>query len=178
VIGADNGEAFYEHETVCHAGPIFDESVRVPVILHGPGVAPGTHSGLSQALDITPTVLGRLGLPIHPSFQGLDLLQGVEVTSRSVHVIAQTPKAHQIALVRDGWKLIYDYWYDAYLLYDLASDPGEKHDRARDEAGRLRVMATELRTWERAQLEYYASPELMKTTYPPVLSFSAAEAPR
>jgi arylsulfatase A-like enzyme len=178
VIGADNGEAFYEHETVCHAGPIFDESVRVPVILHGPGVEPGTYPGLSEALDITPTVLGRLGLPVHPSFQGLDLLQKPEPSSRSVHVLAQTPKAHQIALVRDGWKLIYDYWYDAYLLYDLTRDPGEKNDRARDEAGRLRVMATELRAWERAQLEYYASPALMRTTYPPVLSFSSGEAPR
>lgn len=176
VIGADNGEAFYEHETVCHAGPIFDESVRVPVILHGPGVEPGTYPGLSQALDIAPTVLGLLGLPVHPSFQGLDLLNGPKVPSRSVHVLAQTPKANQIALVRDGWKLIYDYWYDTYLLFDLTRDPGEKHDRAREEAGRLRVMATELRAWERAQLEYYASAELMRTTYPPVLSFSAEEA--
>jgi arylsulfatase A-like enzyme len=178
VIGADNGEAFYEHETVCHAGPIYDESVRVPVILHGPGVEPGTYSGLSQAVDIVPTVLGLLGLPPHPSFQGLDLLHGSNESSRSVHVIAQTPKAHQIALVRDGWKLIYDYWYDAYLLFDLARDPGEKHDRARDETGRLRVMATELRAWERAQLEYYASAEFMRTTYPPVLRFSAEDAQR
>jgi arylsulfatase A-like enzyme len=178
VIGADNGEAFYEHETVCHAGPIFDESVRVPVILHGPGVPSGTFSGLSQAIDLTPTVLGRLGLPPHPSFQGLDLLQTPAVVSRSVHVVAQTPKANQLALVRDGWKLIYDYWYDAYLLYDLTRDPGEKQDRSRDETGRLRVMATELRAWERAQLDYYASPELMRTTYPPVLSFSSEEAAR
>jgi arylsulfatase A-like enzyme len=176
VIGADNGEAFYEHETVCHAGPIFDESVRVPVILHGPGVEPGTHAGLSQALDITPTVLGRLGLPAHPSFQGLDLLDGLTVGSRSVHVVAQTPKANQLALVRDGWKIIYDYWYDAYLLFDLTRDPGEKQDRARDEAGRLRVMATELRAWERTQLEYYSNRELMRTTYPPVLRFAAEEA--
>jgi arylsulfatase A-like enzyme len=178
VIGADNGEAFYEHETVCHAGPIFDESVRVPLILHGPGVEPRTYPGLSQAVDIVPTVLGLLGLPPHPSFQGLDLLHAENVRSRSVHVVVQTPKAHQIALVRDRWKLIYDYWYDAYLLFDLARDPGEAHDRARDETGRLRVMATELRAWERAQLEYYASAELMRTTYPPVLSFSAEETGR
>jgi arylsulfatase A-like enzyme len=173
VIGADNGEAYYEHETVCHAGPIFDESVRVPVILHGPGVEPGTYPGLSQALDITPTVLGLLGLPAHPSFQGLDLLRAPDARARSVHIVAQTPKASQLALVRDGWKIIYDYWYDTYLLYDLTRDPGEKHDRARDETGRLRVMATELRAWERAQLEYYSSAELMRTTYPPVLRFSA-----
>jgi arylsulfatase A-like enzyme len=173
VIGADNGEAFYEHETVCHAGAIFDESVRVPVILHGPGVEPATYPGLSQALDIAPTVLGLLGLPPHPSFQGLDLLHAPDVRTRSVHVLAQTPKAHQIALVRDGWKIIYDHWYDTYLLYDLTRDPGEKHDRARDEGGRLRVMATELRAWERTQLEYYSNAELMRTTYPPVLSFSA-----
>jgi arylsulfatase A-like enzyme len=177
VVGADNGEAFFEHETVCHAGPIFDEAVRVPVLLHGPGVKPGTYSGLSQALDLTPTVLGLLGLPAHPSFQGLDLLDGREARSRSVHVVAQTPKAHQIALIRDGWKIIYDYWYDAYLLFDLAHDPREKHDRAPDEVGTLRVMATELRAWERAQLEYYANKDLMRTTYPPVLSFSADETP-
>lgn len=178
VIGADNGEAFYEHETVCHAGPVFDESVRVPVILHGPGVEAGTFPALSQAIDITPTVLGRLGLPVHPSFQGLDLLSGPPLRARSVHVVAQTPKANQLALVREGWKIIYDYWYDAYLLFDLTRDPGEKRDLAREEPGRLRVMATELRAWERAQLEYYASPELMRTTYPPVLSFSSEESPR
>lgn len=178
VIGADNGEAFFEHDTVCHAGPIFDESVRVPVLLRGPGVEPGVYPGLSQAIDLAPTVLGLLGLPVHPSFQGLDLLHGPKVASRSVHVVAQTPKANQLALVRDGWKIIYDYWYDTYLLYDLTRDPGEKHDRAREEAARVRVMATELRTWERVQLEYYRTPELMRTTYPPVLTYSAEESVR
>jgi len=174
VLGADNGEAFYEHDIVCHAGSLFDESIRVPVILHGPGVEPGTYRGLSQAIDIVPTVLGRLGLPPHPSFQGLDLIGGKVDSSRSVYVVAQTPKADQLAMVRDGWKIIYDYWYEAYLLFDLERDPGETRDLALEESGRLRVMAEELRTWERVQLEYYRTAELMRTTYPPLVAPAVA----
>jgi len=177
VLGADNGEAFYEHDIVCHAGSLFDESVRVPVIVHGPGVEAGTYPGLSQAIDIVPTVLGRLGLPPHPSFQGFDLIGQKVDRSRSAYVVAQTPKADQLAMVRDGWKIIYDYWYEAYLLFDLEHDPGETRDLAQEERGRLRVMAEELRTWERVQLEYYRTPELMRTTYPPVVEPALAARP-
>lgn len=177
VLGADNGEAFYEHDIVCHAGSLFEESVRVPVIIHGPGVEAGTYQGLAQAVDIVPTVLGRLGLPPHPSFQGFDLIGGTMDRSRSVYVVAQTPKADQLAMVRDGWKIIYDYWYEAYLLFDLVHDPGETRDLAQEERGRLRVMAEELRAWERVQLEYYRTPELMRTTYPPVVEPALAARP-
>jgi arylsulfatase A-like enzyme len=173
-IGADNGEAFYEHGIVCHAGTLFDESVRVPVVMHGPGFAPGTYPGLSQALDIVPTVLGRLGLPPHPSFQGTDLLSTEVDPSRAAYIVAQTPKADQLAMVRDGYKVIYDYWFDTYLLFDITRDPGEKHDLAAAETGRLRVMANELRAWEKAQLHYYSSSELMKTSYPPLLAVMPA----
>ncbi len=170
LISADHGEAFYEHGFVCHASAIYNEAVRVPAVLYGPGVEPGSYPALSQAVNVAPTVLGRLGLPPHPAFQGRDLLSGPPDPNRSAYIISQTPISHQTALVHGGWKLIYDYFYESYLLFDLVHDPGEQHDRANEEPGRLRVLAAELHAWENAQLDYYASPARWHSTYPPVLT--------
>jgi arylsulfatase A-like enzyme len=145
--------------------------------MHGPGFEPGTYEGLSQAVDIVPTVLGRLGLPPHPSFQGLDLVSSKADPSRAAYIVAQTPKADQLAMVKGGYKILFDYWYETYVLFDIARDPGEKRDLAELEPGRLRVMANQLRSWERAQFAYYADRRLMSTTYPPLMVARSAGAP-
>jgi hypothetical protein len=45
---------------------------------------------------------------VHPSFQGIDLLNIPADPIRSTYVVAQTPLAYQYGIVRSGHKLIYD----------------------------------------------------------------------
>jgi arylsulfatase A-like enzyme len=169
VVTGDNGEAFYEHGSAAHAGPLFQEAVRVPLIVHGPGVTAGDDPRPAQHIDVPPTVLGILGLSPHPSFQGIDLLRAPVDPRRSIFLLVQT-LISQVALVREGYKLIADYGYGRYYLYDLAHDPGETKDIASSQPDRLRAMAGRLHAFRKAQLDYYADPVRFREVYPPVLS--------
>ena len=75
VIGGDNGEAFYEHGFSAHASSLFNEVVKVPMIIRAPGLEPGLDNRPAMFLDAPPSVLELLGLPPHPGFQGISLFE-------------------------------------------------------------------------------------------------------
>jgi arylsulfatase A-like enzyme len=170
VVTGDNGEAFYEHGSAAHAGPLFDEAVRVAMFVHGPGVTPGLDDRLAQHIDIPPTVLGLLGMKPHPSFQGIDLLNAPRDPKRSAYLTVQTAITSQLALVQGGFKLIEDFNYQRYFLYDLVHDPGETRDLSDREPDRLQAMGGRLLAWQKAQLEYYSDPKNFGKIYPPDVS--------
>ena len=62
VVAADHGEAFGEHGEIGHSLFVYDTTLRVPLVLQGPGVAPGTTPGPVSLVDVAPTVLGLLGV--------------------------------------------------------------------------------------------------------------------
>lgn len=169
VVTGDNGEAFYEHGSAAHAGPLFQEAVHVPLIVSAPGLEAGDDGRLAQHIDVPPTVLALLGLPPHPAFQGVDLVRAPPNPRRSAYLVAHTLTS-QIALVREGKKLIADFNFGRYYLYDLLRDPGETRDLAGEDPDLVAAMAGRLHAFQKAQLDYYSDPKQQRLTYPPVLS--------
>lgn len=169
IVTGDTGQAFYEHGFAAHAGPLFDEVVRVPLVVRAPDLAPARDSLPAEHVDVPPTVLDILGLPSHPSFQGHSLLEATGPSNGGRYVVAQSPLAHQYAVILDGWKLIYDVRRDSKLLFDLEGDPGETADLSRQRANRREMLERRLGTWMRAQLEYYEVPSRYEGWYPPKL---------
>jgi len=169
VVTGDTGQAFYEHGTVAHAGAIWNEVMRVPLVIRAPGVAPGIDPRPAQQIDVPPTVLELLGLPPHPAYQGRSLVGEWDGAERSRFLMAQTPLAHQFGIVRGDFKLIYDVKLDQTNLFNLARDPGETRNVAAQNRQRLERYRTLLDTWRKAQLDYYRDPALHARTYPPVL---------
>jgi arylsulfatase A-like enzyme len=104
--------------------------MRVPRLFRAPGLKSGVDDRLAQHVDIAPSILGLLGLPVHPSFQGIDLFNSVADPKHSAYMMVQTPLAYQYAIVRSGLKLIYDEREQRYSLFDLTTDPGETIDIA------------------------------------------------
>ena len=100
--------------------------MKVPLVIRAPQLKPGTENRLAQHVDIAPSIVGLLGLPAHPSFQGIDLLNTAPDPKRSAYMVAQTPLAYQYGIVRSGHKLIYDEREPRYLLYDLVPTPARK----------------------------------------------------
>lgn len=170
VLTGDHGQAFYEHGFASHASAIFDEVMKVPLVIRAPQLKPGTEDRLVQHVDIAPSIVGLLGLPAHPSFQGIDLLNTAPDPKRSAYMVAQTPLAYQYGIVRSGHKLIYDERDRRYSLYDLVSDPGEKTDLAAAKAALVQELAKRLQTWRTLQIEYYADKSLQAREYPPILA--------
>jgi arylsulfatase A-like enzyme len=170
VVTGDHGQAFYEHGFASHASAIFDEVMRVPLIIRAPGLEAGLDNRLAQHVDIAPSILGLLGLPAHPSFQGTDLLNTVADPKRAAYMVAQTPLAYQYGIVCSGFKLIYDEREERHWLFNLAVDPGERFDVAASHPTLLNDLAKRLKTWRTLQIEYYADKRLHSQEYPPIIA--------
>ena len=170
VVTGDHGESFYEHGAAAHANGLFEEVVRVPLLMRAPGLEPGTDARPAQLLDVAPTLCGLLGLPPHPSFQGLDLLGSSFPPERSRFVVSDTPWSFQAAVIRSGFKLIHDPEAGRCALYDLRRDPGERTDVSSVRPEVAADLAARLAAWRRAQREYYGNPLRHGLEYPPVLA--------
>ena len=173
VVTGDTGQAFFEHGFAAHANALFEEVVRVPLIVRAPGLAPRADRRAAQHVDVAPTLFELLGLPPHPGHQGRSLL-GRPPPLRSVYLVAQCALAHQVGIVRGGYKLIHDERFGRSLLFDLRSDPGERRPLRDDdprfaEITRRLGLLGRLATWRRLQLDYHADARLQQRTWPPVL---------
>jgi arylsulfatase A-like enzyme/Flp pilus assembly protein TadD len=78
VAAADHGEAFGEHGEIGHSIFIYDTTLRVPLVLAGPGVPGGrTVEGPVSLVDVAPTIVRLLGGPAFDA-DGIDLSSAIE----------------------------------------------------------------------------------------------------
>jgi arylsulfatase A-like enzyme len=128
VLTSDHGEEFGEHGQVgWHAHTLYEELLRVPLVLKFPG---SLHAGLvyetpARGIDVAPTALAALGVEVPPSFSGRVLRPGAPPAEAppalSMH---DTPLPLPLWALRVGsWKLRHVPAGEA--LYDLAADPAE-----------------------------------------------------
>jgi len=74
VLAADHGEELWEHRGVEHGHALHPELTRVPLVLRGPGLAPGAVvTAPVSLLDVAPTLAAMHGLPADPTAAGVDL---------------------------------------------------------------------------------------------------------
>lgn len=76
VVTSDHGEEFWDHtgRGAYHGHTLYDELLRVPLVWYEPGLAhPGAAEEAVSLVDLVPTILSRLGIPIPPDLDGLDL---------------------------------------------------------------------------------------------------------
>jgi arylsulfatase A-like enzyme len=169
VVSGDHGEAFYEHGSAAHANGVYDEVMRVPLVIRAPGLEPGRDARPAQLLDVAPGVFHLLGLPVHPSFQGDDPFLPDAPADRARYVICDSPWKTHLAVYRAGFKLIRDGDLGASILYDLSRDPEEKVDATAAHPEVARDLRARLAAWRRAQLEYYENSPRQTCEYPPRL---------
>jgi arylsulfatase A-like enzyme len=81
--------------------------------------------------------------------------------------VVQTPRAEQVAIVHDGFKLIHDVQHGRKLLFNLRADPGEKVDLSGSDQGRREDLASRLQSWVNGQFTYYRSAEYRAAYFPP-----------
>ena len=132
---ADHGEEFREHGRLKHGAHLYDEILRVPLVIHGPGISTRRIAQQAQGIDLFPTVAGLLGFPAPPGLPGLDVF----ALSKDRPVFSETrfgntppgSPTELISVRTSGWKLIYAPALGYSELYDLARDPGERVDRSR-----------------------------------------------
>ena len=131
VVTADHGEALFEHGFLGHNTQLYEESIRIPLLIRAPGIAPRRVPDLVELIDLTPTLAELAGLARSPEasrFQGRSL----------VPALSGRPLPEKLAFSRTLWakprysvrssrfKLIWDTRTGGTELYDLESDPRER----------------------------------------------------
>lgn len=137
VVTADHGEEFWEHGAFGHKRTVYEESVRIPLIVHGPGrVRAGVRVGEPVSIvDIAPTLLDLAGAEPLPDVFGRSLVSALDdpaSVGRSLTVSELTMESRGEALLavrgRD-WKVISSQPSGEVLeLYSLKDDPGEQRN--------------------------------------------------
>jgi arylsulfatase A-like enzyme len=167
---ADHGEGLGDHGHYHHGYTLFEDQVHIPFILFVPGGAKGvSFDAPTASIDIAPTLLGALGVPIPATFHGRDLhtLQPVTAAAgsdaaRDVEALAAEPvyceypsydSSAQKACVLGDFKYLHDPWFHTEALYDTRRDPAEMQDVRAEHSEvvkRARELLDEFR-WERMQ---------------------------
>jgi arylsulfatase A-like enzyme/predicted Zn-dependent protease len=136
VLTADHGEGLNEHSELTHSYLLYESTMHVPLVLRGPGVAPGRRvPGRVRLVDVAPTVLDALGIPVPADMQGRSLeplLTGASQArvERTHYAETLSPRLSQSwgelrALYEGQWKYIHGPKPE---LFDLAADPKELHN--------------------------------------------------
>jgi len=129
----DHGQAHGENRDVAHGGKLWESKLRVPLLLHGAGIEPGTRETLASLIDVAPTFGAMSGVPSSPDWVGTSLLalpkdrptfafrlEGPEEDEVTVQL-----GAHKICALPDADALRRGEVLEAY---DLGTDPGEREN--------------------------------------------------
>ena len=144
VVTSDHGEAFGEHGEIAHSIFVYDTTLRVPLIVAGPGVGRHVSNSAVSLVDVAPTIARLVQLPAIDA-DGIDLspaLEGRAVTPRLLYAESFAPLLDfgwsPLRSVREGrWKYV-----DAPRpeLFDVAADPDERADRAGSQPAQVGAM--------------------------------------
>jgi arylsulfatase A-like enzyme len=125
VVTSDHGEEFFDHGGFEHNSTLYDEMLRVPLLIKSPGLHPGMREIQTQSVDLAPTLARAAGAEVPADLAGADLgpvLQG-GVASEPV-AFAERP-GDRYAIRTHEWKLISTLeGHDE--LYHLSVDPHER----------------------------------------------------
>jgi arylsulfatase A-like enzyme len=169
VLLADHGEEFLEHGIVGHHQSLFEEVLRVPLIVLVPGHDEGAAiEPIVSVTDVAPTVLDLAGIPAPAAFEGgsLRALMGLPrhgwwpfgsaATEKETSHAALPPtgvafselikngeqrqRPHERTVITPSSKLIADVG-GGREFYDLVKDPGETNPDALSQEERSRLSA-------------------------------------
>ena len=136
-LTADHGEAFFEHGVALHGG-INDEVVRIPLLIKTPSTrSANLESQLLSMIDIAPTLLDYCGISAG-SMQGSSFRDLVESDvpapeRRTEWVLLEDGRERWHGIRTERWKAI-RYENNYWKLFDLETDPEEKHNLLRNQA--------------------------------------------
>jgi arylsulfatase A-like enzyme len=147
VVTADHGELLGEHRQIGHGKSLFEEEIRVPLLVKRPAGegGPGRRDGLVQLTDVFAWILEGLGIDLPPRVRRgggavFAEVRPLEVDSRAGDWRAWISGRHKLHWNARG----------RHLLFDLAADPHERRNLLGREPERARRMLLEMDTFAAA----------------------------
>ena len=157
VYTADHGLSVGQHGLLGKQN-LYDHSVRVPLIVRGPGVPSGKRvDALTHTYDVYPTLCDLAGLEVPTGVDALSLVPLMKGTAAATRPYVHSVYKHVQRMTRDQeWKLISyyrdgDQSCDRTQLFHIASDQWELNDLSEDEgaASERQRLEEELARWQK-----------------------------
>ena len=135
IFTAGSGNEYGEHGRLDHGFSLYEELVRVPLLIRIPG-RQGRIPEVVRTIDIMPTLCDLLNLNVSPQvrsqMQGVSLVPLLAGERLDLAGIAETDYLQQAfkrsIRTNEGWKLIVSLDTEQRELYNLREDPGEQHN--------------------------------------------------
>lgn len=129
ILIGDHGEAFGEHGTRFHSKTLYEELVRVPLVVWGPGIPARRLGEPAGLIDVGPTILHLFRLAPQPGHMGQSLLPLVTGQVRRLErPLLAEGRLRRASFQRDGLKVIEDTRRKTVEVYDLERDPLESRN--------------------------------------------------
>jgi arylsulfatase A-like enzyme len=126
MIVGDHGQAFKEHGYSIHGSTLYEEEVRIPLLMIGSGLD-GSNQALGGLSDIPPTVLHIVGTGPEPSWSGRSLFEPRR-PRRVMFFVANSAMA--VGFREENRKYIYNLTRGRPYVFNLTGDPGESRNIA------------------------------------------------
>lgn len=152
-IVSDHGEAFWDHDLFAHGNSLYNELLRIPLLLYGPGRIPEglVVEDVVQIVDLGPTLLELAGVAVPPDKRGVSfvptLTGGPSARDFAFSEFPYRGIPFGQALQTRNTKLIIDEPGAAAHHFDLQADPAE------NEPGEARTGETAALLHEQASLQ-------------------------
>jgi arylsulfatase A-like enzyme len=134
---------------------LWEGGIRVPLILRWPARLPANKRSTQVAItmDLTASILAVAGAAVPPDYRldGVNLLPSLSglspIVERQLFWRIKRPRLQQRAVRSGRWKLLQDGVN--FYLFDVAADPGERHDLTADHPEMVRKLIAALDDWEK-----------------------------
>ena len=155
LVTSDHGEEFFEHGGVHHGHSLYQEQIRIPMLLRPPGGTAPRKIADAQQVDVAVMLAALAGVAPPPTAIGLDLPTVGDASGRPVFAEEELRDRRLWSFVEEGMKLHYNrnarhaeyQRQETHELFDLAADAGETRNLWADRpvvAGYLRQRARAL----------------------------------
>jgi hypothetical protein len=139
---SDHGEQFWEHGASLHGHTLYEEEIRIPLILFAPGLKGRFEDVPVIAADMAPTIAELAGYTVTPPYDdphmGLSLvpliLRNEKKQFLKRDIVGRASFKRRYFLYHNWeWKLVYFAELDLLHLFNVVTDPGEKNNLLNEE---------------------------------------------
>ena len=126
---SDHGEEFWDRGSVIHSHTLYQELLHVPLLIRAPGIVPTRIAATISLMDLGPTMLELLEIPLPVQFEGrslLGLIRGIETADRLIISEQRGLKGW----MEYPWKLVRRKSSDELQLFNLETGPLERTNLA------------------------------------------------
>ncbi len=160
IFVADHGESLYEHNYLGHGRKLYQNEVRIPLIIVSPKVKSGRTGMPVRGIDIGPTILGIANIQKCKSMLGMDVLneninkERIRVIETYGGAVPKIPILRSLmkksgpimqAVIVENWKLIVKD--NRKELYNIIEDPEEINNIAKKYPEKVLELHNIIKRW-------------------------------